>query len=135
MAGHGRKRLRFIEPAFGRSPKMRDEHQAGALRDRAADARQCCPDARVFDHSAFLERHVEIDPGEDALVLQVDVDHAQEFHGTASLYFAFMNATVVSSMRLEKPHSLSYQPPTFTSVPSATLVNDASNVQEAGLWL
>jgi len=50
-------------------------------------------------------------------------------------YFALMNAMVVSSIRLEKPHSLSYQPPTFTSMPSDTLVMVASNVHEAGLWL
>ncbi len=32
-------------------------------------------------------------------------------------HFAFISATVVSSMRLEKPHSLSYQLETFTSRP------------------
>jgi hypothetical protein len=40
-------------------------------------------------------------------------------------YFAVINATVVSSMRLEKPHSLSYQLPTLTNVPD-TLVSDSS---------
>ena len=39
---------------------------------------------------------------------------------------AFAQASVVSSMRLEKPHSLSYQEQTFTSVPSMTLVSVAS---------
>ena len=34
---------------------------------------------------------------------------------------AFDQASVVSSMRFEKPHSLSYQAQTFTSVPSMTL--------------
>ena len=33
------------------------------------------------------------------------------------------NATPTSSMRLEKPHSLSYQEDTFTSVPSETRVS------------
>ena len=39
---------------------------------------------------------------------------------------AFDHANVVSSMRLENPHSLSYQAHTFTSVPSITLVSVAS---------
>jgi hypothetical protein len=41
-------------------------------------------------------------------------------------------ASVVSSMRLEKPHSLSYQDSTFTSVPPMTLVSVASKVDDAG---
>src|SRR5258706_3616519 len=50
-------------------------------------------------------------------------------------YFAFTNATVVSSIRLLKPHSLSYQEHTLTRVPSETLVNVESNTDDAGLWL
>src|SRR5881628_3415671 len=38
-------------------------------------------------------------------------------------------------MRLEKPHSLSYQAQTFTSVPSATRVRPASRMALAGWWL
>src|ERR1700739_842082 len=49
-------------------------------------------------------------------------------------YCAFASATAVSSMRVEKPHSLSYQLDTFTRRP-ATFVSVASNVDEAGLWL
>ncbi len=41
-------------------------------------------------------------------------------------YLAFDQASVVSSMRLENPHSLSYHEQTFTSVPSMTLVSVAS---------
>ena len=37
-------------------------------------------------------------------------------------YFAFTIASVISSMRFEKPHSLSYQLSTLTSVPSITRV-------------
>ncbi len=44
-------------------------------------------------------------------------------------------ASVVSSMRLEKPHSLSYQAHTLTSVPSMTLVSVASKIDECGSWL
>ena len=38
-------------------------------------------------------------------------------------YEAFDQAIVVSSMRFEKPHSLSYQEHTLTSVPSVTRVS------------
>ena len=38
-------------------------------------------------------------------------------------------------MRLEKPHSLSYQPITRAIAPSTTAVCVASKVQQAGLWL
>src|SRR5258708_40372963 len=48
---------------------------------------------------------------------------------------AFINATVASSIRLLKPHSLSYQEDTFTSVPADTLVRVASKIDEPGLWL
>jgi hypothetical protein len=41
-------------------------------------------------------------------------------------YFAAISASVVSSMRFEKPHSLSYQAPTLTSVPPITCVSVAS---------
>lgn len=49
-------------------------------------------------------------------------------------YFAPISATVVSSMRFEKPHSLSYHEQTFTRRP-ATLVQVASNTELCGLWL
>jgi len=45
------------------------------------------------------------------------------------------NSAAVSDIRLENPHSLSYQPITRTSAPSTTAVCVASNVQDAGLWL
>src|SRR4026209_68920 len=53
----------------------------------------------------------------------------------ASAYFAFITATVVSSIRLENPHSLSYQEHTFTNVPSETLVSVESKIEEYALWL
>ena len=44
-------------------------------------------------------------------------------------------ATAVSAMRLEKPHSLSYQATTRTKVPSITLVWSTAKVAECGSWL
>jgi len=47
---------------------------------------------------------------------------------------AFISATVASSIRLLKPHSLSYQLLTFTRRPD-TLVSVASNTEEWASWL
>ena len=46
-------------------------------------------------------------------------------------------ARAVSIIPQEKPHSLSYQEPTFTKfdLPSITLVNVASNVEDSCVWL
>ena len=44
-------------------------------------------------------------------------------------------ATAVSFMRLEKPHSLSYQDITRTSEPSMTLVWSMWKIEECGSWL
>src|SRR6185295_9531522 len=44
-------------------------------------------------------------------------------------------ATATSAMRLEKPHSLSYQVITETKVPSITRVWSSAKEDEAGLWL
>ena len=48
---------------------------------------------------------------------------------------SFAIATAVSAMRFEKPHSLSYQDITRTSVPSMTLVWSMWKVDECGSWL
>src|SRR3954467_1793049 len=56
-------------------------------------------------------------------------------------YFAIAAPTsaktaVTSSIRFEKPHSLSYQDETLTSVPSGeTRVRVESKIELAGLWL
>ena len=50
-------------------------------------------------------------------------------------YSSFPIATAVSAMRLEKPHSLSYQDITRTSVPFCTLVWSMWKVEECGSWL
>ncbi len=49
-------------------------------------------------------------------------------------YSALQSARQLSSMRLEKPHSLSYQASTFSSLP-LDLVWLASKIDDSGLWL
>ena len=55
-------------------------------------------------------------------------------NGQCVAYLAAISATVVSSMRFEKPHSLSYHDSTLTMRPD-TLVRVESKFDEAGLWL
>jgi len=45
------------------------------------------------------------------------------------------SSTAVSNIRLEKPHSLSYQPITRVRAPSTTAVCVESKVHDAGQWL
>jgi hypothetical protein len=54
---------------------------------------------------------------------------------TALPYSFLPIATAVSAMRLEKPHSLSYQDITRTKLPFCTLVWSMWNVDECGSWL
>src|SRR6266699_5305876 len=58
-----------------------------------------------------------------------------DIFSTRMHYFAFINATVTSNIRLLNPHSLSYQLETFTRVPFDTRVRVASNTLLAALWL
>jgi len=112
---------------------MRSNHDRGAFLQREADSRDRGADARVVgDAPRIVLGHIEICTDENPLAAQILVRHALEAHGG---YFAFIRATATSSMRFEKPHSLSYQEQTLTSVPSATRVSVSSNTELAGLWL
>ena len=71
---------------------------------------------------AALDGHVQIFANQDPLAREVLVRHAQHVHGRRPQE-AFDQAIVVSSMRFEKPHSLSYHEHTLTSVPSVTRVS------------
>ena len=64
-----------------------------------------------------------------------DVDARHKAGHDEITYSSFPIATAVSAMRLEKPHSLSYQDITRTSVPFYTLVWSSWNVDEWGSWL
>ena len=68
-------------------------------------------------HGASL--HMKRDPGSTHI-------HVLSGMRSSWTHFAFANASVMSSMRFEKPHSLSYQLSTLTRVPSITRVWVAS---------
>ena len=78
--------------------------------------------------------HCGYDPALRALTWLRQVSLRLNEWGSAPAYLAVINAIVVSSMRFEKPHSLSYQEETLTRRPE-TLVSVASKFDEAGLWL
>ena len=118
----------FHSPSVGR-PEVRRHHHGRAARQRVADRghRRAYPRV-VGDVAGIVLRDVQVRTDEYALAADVDVGESFEIH------LAFTSATVVSSIRLEKPHSLSYQLETFTRRPD-TLVSVASNVDDAGSWL
>src|SRR5690606_20040720 len=122
---------------FGRTAEMGGQHHCGAGLQAQADAGQGGADAGVVGkRSVGGQRHVEVGAQKDALAAQPpiagEVFEAEEVgcaHHSASII-----ATAVSSMRLEKPHSLSYQAVTLTKL-SSTRVRVASKMLECGSWL
>ena len=85
---------------------------------------------------AVLHRHVEVDADQHALagqVLRQIVEGLEAGHAQRQPSLAI--AAAVSTIRFEKPHSLSYQLTTRTSLPSSTAVSRLSTVELAGLWL
>src|SRR4029078_10700858 len=104
----------------------------GVLIQRITNGGKRRADARVARHHPILDGDIQVFTDQDALAAQVRIRHSKYFHYDP---YAFDQATVVSSMRFEKPHSLSYQAQTFTRVPSITLVSVASYGAERGSWL
>src|SRR5262249_42680575 len=101
----------------GRTPGSR----SGA---RAARTRNLEIPAFDASHRPGMTVHQDVDgrgkPGHDE-------------NNESQIFFAI--ATAVSAMRLEQPHSLSYQLITRTSVPFSTLVWSMWKVDECGSWL
>ncbi len=93
-------------------------------RQRRLNGGQRRANSRIAAHRSALDRHIQILANQHPLVAQIQAAHFGDLH--EELYLAFDQASVVSSMRLENPHSLSYHAQTFTSVPSMTLVSVAS---------
>ena len=96
------------------------------LLERVLDGGQRRADARVVRHLARLlvERDVEVDADEDALAVDrraasMDLIIASA-GGPCPLQLAADEQLATSTMRLEKPHSLSYQENTLTNLPSPT---------------
>ncbi len=111
---------------------MGEQDDLAALGCDFGDGRRHPLDAGGIADLAVGHRHVEIDPEQHPLAAEIDVVEGSKVgHGQISLPIA----TAVSTMRLEKPHSLSYQDITRTSVPSMTLVWSMWKIDERGSWL
>src|SRR5205085_9463021 len=109
--GDRRERVLGLELALGGTAEVRGDHHRCALLERVLDRRHRGADAGVVGDPRVLDRHVEIRADEYPLAAQVHVGHALELHRHyfASATPTSAKATATSSMRLEKPHSLSYQ--------------------------
>ena len=78
-----------------------------------------------------VHRHVEVDPHQHFLAGQVLRQIVEGLEAARSPQPSFPIAAAVSTMRFEKPHSLSYQLTTRTSLPSSTAVSRLSMVELA----
>src|SRR5262249_39966740 len=98
-------------------------------------------DARVVGHPPLgVERDVEVDPHEHPLAAECQIVDGAE-HGPSrfgrrdAAQRREMSILVRSTIRLLKPHSLSYQAISFTRLPSMTKVLVPSTLAECGLPL
>src|SRR6185437_8502523 len=124
--GDRSQRELLVVLALLRTAQVREDENLCVLIERVADRRYGGTNPRITGNDAAVHGHVQVFPDQDPLVAQVRIGHAQDLH------VAFDHASVASIMRLEKPHSLSYQEHTLTSVPSMTLVSVASKMEECG---
>ncbi len=114
---------------------MADHDHARALVGELAYGGGQALDAGEVGDPAVPHRHVEVGPQQHPPAGAVEVVDGPERGGGCHGQWA-PNTAAVSAMRLEKPHSLSYQPHTRTSLPpSISAVWVLSNEQDAGWWL
>ena len=131
------QRGRHVGPALPLGPaEMRQQQHDRALVAQFGDGRHRGAQPRVVADRAVLHRHVQIDAHQHPLAGQVVRQVVEGFEaGRHRLRSSLAIAPAVSTMRFEKPHSLSYQLTTRTSLPSITAVSRLSTVELAGLWL
>src|SRR5262245_26185338 len=117
---------------------MREQDDLAALISELGNCRRRAFDTRRIRHHSVLDRHVQLDAKQNPFAFHIDaVKRSKSGHGPlrSDRQSNLPIATAVSAMRLEKPHSLSYQDITRTSVPLMTLVWSMWNVDECGSWL
>ncbi len=113
---------------------MREHDDPGARREQLLERRHRALDAARVADQAVLHRHVEVEPDQHRPARDVAqiLQRAQVGHRRALPPQSLPRIAATSPMRQEKPHSLSYQDATRTSLPSSTLVAERSTVE---LWL
>ena len=116
------------------APEMGQNHDPTSLARNLSDGRQDAGQSGRVGNDPVLDRHVEVDADQHALALNIDsIDrpYAGEIEAvlarirlssrrTHFVHISRPMAAAVSFMRLEKPHSLSYQATTRQNVPSTT---------------
>src|SRR5689334_18499002 len=108
---------------------MRGDHHPRPLFDQVAQRRERRHDARIVSHLPFsVERHVHVHAHEDPPSLDGNLAQPPE----AGSAHALPRRRSASTMRFEKPHSLSYQEKTFTTRSPETMVSGASKIEECG---
>ncbi len=120
---------------FLRPPEVAREDHARAALDRVLDGRERLADARVVgDRCPSVQRDVEVDAEEDALVLDRQISDRRDAVERSRPWRSELRATssASSTMRFEKPHSLSYQLKTFAKLSPMTCVSVASKIDERG---
>ena len=121
---------------FG-APQMRQHNHLSASGQQLLDCRQDALDACRVADDPILYRHVEIDADKHAFTLNVEpvdganagkvrfapavrIGGADKGRDINIVHINLLMTTAVSLIRLEKPHSLSYQDTTLQKVPSTT---------------
>ena len=98
-----------------RPVEVADQDHLGAAVAQPADGRQGGSQAGVVADLAVLQRHVEVDAHQGALAVHVDaVERAEAVMSRLEPQPSLPIASATSAIRVEKPHSLSYQDSTRT---------------------
>ena len=133
--GDGCQGIVAVRLPLRRAAEVGHDHDPGAGLERVLEGRDRGPQPRVRADPSAVERHVQVLADQQALAGERQRLHQQHGHGPGPPYFAFTIASIVSSIRLEKPHSLSYHEQTLTRRPPIARVSSASTVDEALVWL
>ncbi len=122
----------FVLTALGPA-EMREDDDLRALGGNLLQIREDAVDARRIRHFRAVHRHVEIDADQDPFAGKLGVvQNWKRREWRCPCHPSFPIATAVSAIRFEKPHSLSYQDTTRTSVPSMTRVWSTWKMDECG---
>ena len=103
-----------IAPFLG-APEVRDHQHPGPGPQGLLDGGERGPDAGIVGDTAVLDGDIQVLADQDPLPCEGEIRHG-EHRTVSSPQRACIQATVVSSMRFENPHSLSYQASTLTNV-------------------
>src|SRR5690606_23502288 len=126
----GRQQAHRVDPLPLGPAEVAGQDQAGPPLAQPLDGRQRGADAGVVGHAPVAQRDVEVHAQPDDAAVDVELVERADALGGAHQP---PTTRARSSMRLLKPHSLSYQDRTFTRRPSMTSVRARSTDELCGL--